>query len=67
MGGFPILTLTTFLLLAGAILIMLVRTATAGSSDGSEYQFEFRDHHFWRQYRFSNLTASRSNGRSRQQ
>lgn len=33
MGGFPILTLTTFLPLAGAILIMLVRTATAGSSE----------------------------------
>lgn len=29
MGGFPILTLTTFLPLAGAVLIMLVRAATA--------------------------------------
>ncbi|MFN7178668.1 NADH-quinone oxidoreductase subunit M [Hyphomonas sp.] len=31
MGGFPILTVMTFLPLAGAFLIMLVRAATAGS------------------------------------
>ena len=31
MGGFPILSAMTFLPLAGALLIMLVRAATAGS------------------------------------
>ncbi|MEO0466615.1 MAG: NADH-quinone oxidoreductase subunit M [Pseudomonadota bacterium] len=33
MEGFPILTVMTFLPLAGALLIMLVRAATAGSSE----------------------------------
>ena len=31
MGGFPILTAMTFLPLIGALLIVLVRAATAGS------------------------------------
>ena len=34
MGGFPILSVMTFLPLAGALLVMLVRAATAGSSRG---------------------------------
>jgi NADH-quinone oxidoreductase subunit M len=34
MGGFPILSVLTFLPLAGALLVMLVRAATAGSSKG---------------------------------
>ena len=34
MGGFPILSVMTFLPLAGALLVMLVRAATAGSSKG---------------------------------
>ena len=35
MGGFPILTVMTFLPLAGAFLVMLVRAATAGSRQGN--------------------------------
>ena len=34
MGGFPILSVMTFLPLAGALLVMLVRATTAGSSRG---------------------------------
>ncbi|MFN7055537.1 NADH-quinone oxidoreductase subunit M [Hyphomonas sp.] len=36
MGGFPILTAMTFLPLAGALLILLVRAATAGSRSASD-------------------------------
>ncbi|MEO1027825.1 MAG: NADH-quinone oxidoreductase subunit M [Pseudomonadota bacterium] len=36
MGGFPILTLTTFLPIAGAALIMLVRAATARQDNEAE-------------------------------
>jgi NADH-quinone oxidoreductase subunit M len=34
MGGFPILSVMTFLPLAGALLVLLVRSATAGGSRG---------------------------------
>ena len=36
MGGFPILTAMTFLPMAGALLIMIVRAATAGSRAASD-------------------------------
>ena len=35
MGGFPILTVMTFLPLVGALLVMLVRSATTGGRQGS--------------------------------
>ena len=42
MGGFPILSAMTFLPLAGALIIMLVRAATAGSRDASSSDAEGR-------------------------
>ena len=42
MGGFPVLSAMTFLPLAGALIIMLVRAATAGSRDASSSDAEGR-------------------------
>ena len=42
MGGFPILSAMTFLPLAGALIIMLVRAATAGSREASSGDSEGR-------------------------
>ena len=42
MGGFPILSALTFLPLAGALIIMLVRAATAGSNSAANKENEGR-------------------------
>ena len=42
MGGFPILSAMTFLPLAGALIIMIVRAATAGSREASSSDTEGR-------------------------